>query len=121
MDGHADQGLGAGAAGYRLRVDPVGSRYSRGVASYGSQDLMAGGTEADLPTMDSMAGRLSQSAQALDAVGKSSPSVPNAGDVSGIMGAAIAHLTGSAADLVLGLMGASEEVTRARQQYAGTD
>ena len=82
---------------------------------------MAGGTTADLPTLDSMAGRLSQSAQSLDAVGKSSPGVPNAGDVSGIMGAALAHLTGSAGNLVLGLVGASEEVTQSRQQYAGTD
>lgn len=82
---------------------------------------MAGDTKADLLTLDGIAHRLSQSAQALDAVGKSSPGVPNAGDVSGIMGAAIAHLTGSAGNLVLGLMGASEEVTQARKKYAGTD
>ena len=82
---------------------------------------MAGGTQADLPSMDSMARRLSESAQALDAVGKSSPGLPNAGDVSGIMGAAIAHLTGSAGNLVLGLTGASEEVSQARQQYTSAD
>jgi hypothetical protein len=82
---------------------------------------MAGGTKADLPILASIASRLNQSAQTLDAVGASSPGVPNAGDVSGIMGAAVAHLTGSAGNLVLGLRGASEEVTQARQQYAGTD
>ena len=82
---------------------------------------MAGGTHADLPAMESMARTLDQSAAALDAVGKSSPGVPNAGDVSGIMGTAIAHLTGSAGNLVLGLKGASEVVTQARQQYASAD
>lgn len=82
---------------------------------------MAGQTRADLMAMDSMASRITQSAQALDAVGKSSPGLPNAGDVSGIMGAAVAYLAGSAGNLVLGLMGASEEVTQARKQYAATD
>jgi hypothetical protein len=82
---------------------------------------MPGETKADLPTMDSMARRLSQAADALDAVGNKSPGVPDAGDVSGIMGAALAHLTENAGNVVLGLKGASEEVTQARQDYAGKD
>jgi hypothetical protein len=82
---------------------------------------MAGATDADLPSMDSMADRLSQSADALDAAGKTSPGLPDAGEVSGIMGAAIAHLTGNAGNVVLGLKGASEEVAQARRQYATTD
>ena len=82
---------------------------------------MADGTDAELPVLDSIAHRLSESADGLDAVGKTAPGVPEAGEVSGIMGSAIAHLTASAGNLVLGLKGASEEVTQARQRYAGTD
>ena len=82
---------------------------------------MAEGTNAELPVLESIARRLSQSADALDAVGGSAPGVPDAGEVSGIMGSAIAHLTASAGNLVLGLKGASEEVSQARQQYAVTD
>ncbi|BFU47660.1 hypothetical protein [Krasilnikovia sp. MM14-A1004] len=82
---------------------------------------MVEGTDADLNSMDTMVRQLGQSADALDAVGGKSPGMPDAGEVSGIMGAAIAHLTESAGNLVLGLKGACEEVTRARRDYAGTD
>lgn len=82
---------------------------------------MADGTQADLPTLDEIARRLTASADGLDSVGKSAPGVPDAGDVSGIMGAAIAHLTDNAGELVIGLKGASEEVTQARQSYAKSD
>jgi uncharacterized protein YukE len=82
---------------------------------------MAGQTEADLPAMDAMARRLSGSAESLDAAGNKAPGVPNAGDVSGLMGSALAYLTGSAGNLVLGLKGASEEVTQSRNAYASHD
>jgi len=82
---------------------------------------MAGGTEADLPAMDAMARRLTESADSLDAAGNHAPGVPNAGDVSGIMGSALAYLTASAGNLVLGLKGASEAVTRSRDDYATKD
>lgn len=82
---------------------------------------MAGETKADLPTLDLIASRLSQAADALDAVGKTSPAIPKAGDVSGIMGAAIAHLSESAGNVVLGMKGAGEEVTSARKDYAAKD
>jgi hypothetical protein len=82
---------------------------------------MPGETKAELPTLDSIAGRLSQSADALDAVGRGSPGVPNAGEVSGIMGAALAQLTESAGNIVLGLKGAGAEVIKARQGYAAKD
>jgi len=82
---------------------------------------MAGGTNADLPALDLMASRLNQAADTLDEVGKTAPGIPKAGDVSGIMGAAIAHLTGSAGNIVLGMKGASEEVTNARKDYAAKD
>jgi hypothetical protein len=82
---------------------------------------MASGTDADLPTLDSIASRLNQSADALDGVGKSSPGIPKAGDVSGIMGAAISYLADSAGNIVLGMKGASEEVTNARKDYAAND
>ncbi|GGL18905.1 hypothetical protein [Mangrovihabitans endophyticus] len=82
---------------------------------------MAGETEVDLSTLDAIAVRLSDAADALDEVGKSSPGMPAAGDVSGIMGAAVAHLTGSAGNIVLGMKGAGEEVASARRDYAGGD
>ena len=82
---------------------------------------MAGETDADLGALDAMASRLDQSADALDAVGGKAPGLPDAGEVSGIMGAAIAHLTESAGNLVLGMKGASEAVTLARRDYAGRD
>jgi hypothetical protein len=82
---------------------------------------MAEGIEADLPTLDSMASRLIESADALDEVGRTSPGVPKAGDVSGIMGAAIAYLTGGAGNIVLGMKGASVEVAGARKAYAAED
>jgi uncharacterized protein YukE len=82
---------------------------------------MAGETSVDFAAMNSMASRLSQSSDVLDAVGTRSPGLPKAGEVSGIMGSAIAHLTESAGNVVLGLKGASEEVTQARQDYDGTD
>ena len=82
---------------------------------------MASETRANLPTLDSIAGRLSQAADTLDAVGKASPGVPDAGDVAEIMGAALAHLTQNAANVVLGMKGASEEVGKARQDYAAHD
>jgi len=82
---------------------------------------MSGGTNADLSAMASMARLLSEAADALDGVGSKSPGVPQAGDVSGIMGAAIAHLADNAGNVVLGMKGASEEVAQARQDYAGKD
>ena len=82
---------------------------------------MADGTNADLAALDSMARTLSASADGLDAVGKNSPGVPDAGEVSGLMGAALAHLTDSAGNLVVGLKGANEQVIQSRQGYAMTD
>jgi hypothetical protein len=82
---------------------------------------MAGGTDVDLVAMDAMAGRLGESADALDAVGNGSPGVPDAGEVTGIMGSAIALLTESAGNLVLGLRGASELLGQARRDYASQD
>jgi hypothetical protein len=82
---------------------------------------MPGGTDADLPALDAIARRLSEAADALDTVGGKSPGMPKAGEVSGIMGVAIAHLTASAGNVVLGMKGASEEVAKARQDYASKD
>lgn len=72
----------------------------------------------DLVALEAIAGRLAQSARALDETGRTAPGLPNAGDVSGIMGAAIAHLTDSAGNLVLGMMGAGEQADTARRSYA---
>lgn len=82
---------------------------------------MVGETKADLPTLDSIASRLNQAADALDEVGNASPGIPEAGDVSGVMGAAIARLSENAGNVVLGMKGASEEVTRVRRDYVARD
>jgi hypothetical protein len=78
-------------------------------------------TRAELPVMDAMASRLSQSGDHLDAIGKGAPGVPNAGEVAGMMGAVIAHLSDCAGDMVVGMKGAGEEVAQARKSYAAQD
>jgi hypothetical protein len=82
---------------------------------------MPGETLADLPTLDAIASRLTHSGDTLDATGNSAPGVPNAGQVAGLMGAVISHLTGCAGDMVIGMKGAGEQVTQARQTYAAQD
>lgn len=82
---------------------------------------MAGGTEAELPVLDSLAARLTQSGAALDAVGSGAPGVPDAGDVAAMMGAVVAHLAGGAGEMVVGLKEAGEQVAQARQAYAAGD
>jgi S-adenosylhomocysteine hydrolase len=82
---------------------------------------MSGQTDVDLSALDALSSRLRVAADALDAAGGGAPGMPNAGDVSGIMGAAIAHLTHSAGNLVLGMKAAGAEVAQARSQYAGRD
>jgi hypothetical protein len=44
--------------------------------------------------------------------------MPEAGDVSGIIGAALGHLTESAGDPAIGLMSAGEQADAARRAYA---
>jgi hypothetical protein len=90
-------------------------------ASLGGSELMPAGTDADLPTLEEIARRLSASGDALDALGKSAPGVPAAGDVSGVMGGVIAHLTESAGNMVVGMKAASDEVSKSRQEYASKD
>jgi formiminotetrahydrofolate cyclodeaminase len=82
---------------------------------------MAGGTNAELPVLDSIAQRLSQAADALDGIGKSIPATPNAGAVSALMGAVVAHLAESAGNMVIGMKTASDQVAKSRQEYAARD
>jgi len=82
---------------------------------------MAGGTDAEPAVLDSIARRLSQSGDALDGLGTSAPGVPDAGDVSGMMGGVIAHLAEAAGNMVVGLKTAGDEVAKSRQEYAGKD
>jgi hypothetical protein len=82
---------------------------------------MAGEIDVDLAALETMAGRLVQSANALDETGGTAPGVPDAGDVTGIVGAAIAHLTESAGNLVVGMMAAGEQADAARRAYAARD
>jgi hypothetical protein len=82
---------------------------------------MSGETRADLPVLDAMSRSLTHGADALDSVGKGSPGVPDAGEASAIMGAGLARLTENAANVVLGMKGASEEVRAASREYADKD
>jgi hypothetical protein len=82
---------------------------------------MPGGTDADLPALAAIARRLSQSADELDELGENLPSLPNAGDVSGVMGSVIAHLTEIAGNMVVGMKAASDQVTKSHQDYASND
>jgi hypothetical protein len=79
------------------------------------------GTDAELPVLDSIARRLSQSGDALDALGRSAPGVPNAGDVSAMMGGVIAHMAETAGNMVVGMKAASDEVSKSRQAYVSKD
>ncbi|WP_436529619.1 hypothetical protein [Actinoplanes sp. HUAS TT8] len=82
---------------------------------------MAEVTSVDLPTLEQIAGQLSRVADALDAVGKASPGPPDAGEVSGLMAAALAHLTEGAGNLVLGMKVAGEEASEARRKFENQD
>ena len=82
---------------------------------------MAQDLDVDLVVLDAIAGRLVRAADALDAVGGTVPGMPDAGDVSAVMGAAIAHLTESTGNLALGMLGAGEQVGVARRAYAACD
>lgn len=72
----------------------------------------------DLVTLAAISERLTRSANALDETGRTAPAMPEAGDVSGAIGAAMGHLTESAGNLVLGMMGAGEQADAARRTYA---
>jgi hypothetical protein len=82
---------------------------------------MAGGTEADLATLDRLAARLRQAGDTLDAVGNGAPGVPDAGDVAAMMGAVLAHLSESAGNVVVGLREAGDRVEQSRRGYAEQD
>jgi hypothetical protein len=82
---------------------------------------MADATDADLPGLEAMAGRLRRSGDALDALGRDVPGRPDAGAASGPMGAVIAHLAGCAGDMVIGMRAAGDQITQARRTYAGQD
>ncbi|MDI6104918.1 hypothetical protein QLQ12_40665 [Actinoplanes sp. NEAU-A12] len=79
---------------------------------------MAEELAVDLVALETISGRLTWSANALDDIGRTVPAMPDAGDVSGIIGAAMGHLTESAANLALGMMGAGEQADAARRTYA---
>jgi hypothetical protein len=77
--------------------------------------------QADLPTLQSLAGRLRQAGDALDAAGSGAPSAPDAGDVTPDVSAVIGHLVGGAGNLVVGLKEAGDRVDQAREAYRGSD
>lgn len=72
----------------------------------------------DLVTLEAISERLTRAANTLDETGRTAPAMPEAGDVSGIIGAAMGHLIESAGNLALGMMGAGEQADAARRTYA---
>jgi hypothetical protein len=82
---------------------------------------MAGGTDVDLAVLDTLAARLRNAGRTLDAAGAGAPGVPDAGDVSGLMGEVIARLAESAGNLVVGLAEAADRLEQTRRGYAEQD
>jgi hypothetical protein len=78
---------------------------------------MAEELDVDPLALEAIAGRLTRSANTLDATGATVPAMPDAGDVSGIMGSAIALLTESAGNLVVGMLVAGDQAEAARRGY----
>jgi hypothetical protein len=82
---------------------------------------MSGEMHADPAALDAMANRLRQAGDMLDSVGSNAPGTPDAGDVTALMGGLVAHLSGSAGNLVLGLREASARVSESREAYLAQD
>jgi hypothetical protein len=82
---------------------------------------MAGETRADLPTLQSVAGRLRKAGETLDEVGSGVPATPQAGDLTPDIAALVGHLTDVSGNLVVGLKEAGDRVEQARAAYSGTD
>jgi hypothetical protein len=78
-------------------------------------------TDVDLAVLDSVTSRLRSCGDALDSVGSSAPGVPDAGEVAGVMGEVVAHLTENAGNLVVGLKEAADRVQAAGRAYSTQD
>jgi hypothetical protein len=82
---------------------------------------MSDRTQADLDALHAIATRLQQSGDTLDSVGSNAPRVPDAGEVTALMGDLVAHLSESAGNLVVGLRAASARVSQSREAYLRQD
>ncbi len=76
---------------------------------------------ADPHALQAIAGRLRQAGETLDAAGRGAPPTPDAGDVTPDLAALLAHLTGGAGNLVVGLKEAGDRVDQARAAYQSSD
>ncbi|MEV4344549.1 hypothetical protein AB0J83_08735 [Actinoplanes sp. NPDC049596] len=82
---------------------------------------MAGETNADLATLQSLAARLRQAGESLDEIGSGVPATPSAGDLTPDIAALVGHLTDVCGNLVIGLKEAGDRVEQTHASYAGTD
>lgn len=78
-------------------------------------------TQVDLPVLEALAGRLRNAGDHLDEIGGRAPGAPDAGEVTALMVAVMAHLTEGAGNLVQGLREAGARVGRAQQAYERQD
>jgi hypothetical protein len=75
----------------------------------------------DPAVLDSIAARLKKAGDRLDGAGKGATTTLDAGEVTSLMGDVLAHLSGGAGNLVVGLHEASARVTQSRETYSGRD
>lgn len=79
------------------------------------------GFEVDFGVLDGIANILGNASANVDDLGRSVPSTPDAGDGSPAMAGILAHLLENACTLILGLAGASEDVTLTNSAYQQMD
>jgi hypothetical protein len=82
---------------------------------------MAEAFDVDPALLGGIAGRLRRAGDELDALGGSMPDTPDAGEVSGALGAVLAHLAAGAGNLVVGLREVGDRVTSSRDGYVDAD
>jgi hypothetical protein len=82
---------------------------------------MTDGYEVDPVVLTEVATILRDVGEALDTAGREAPGVPDAGPVSGDMGALMAHLAAAAGELVVGAGAAGDQVAKGGRTYAETE
>lgn len=79
------------------------------------------GFEVDPHALESIANTFHNASTDLDALGKSVPGTPDAGDGTAAVTGILSHLVENASSLVLGMAGASDDVTEVNKTYEEQD
>lgn len=83
---------------------------------------MAGeGFTADPGVLEDVARMLRSGSRSIEDLGGSVPGVPNAGDVSGVMGSLLSKFADTTGEVSTGVAAAADEVERSAQTYAESD